>query len=105
MVMERMGHLVSACCTSLTFFAAMCPSSGSSLGIVVFFLEILDLEVSSPCTVPVSCLTRAIVAVEQTASVSKKVEIGRFDFITLSHKASRDLLHLGVELSTSTRLC
>ena len=65
MVMEPMGHLVKACCTLLAMFATMCPDTSSSLGIVVFLLEILDFEESSPCTVPVSCLTRAIVVAEQ----------------------------------------
>ena len=65
MVMEPTGHLVRACCTLLAMFAAMCPATSSSLDIVVFHLEILVLEASSPGTVPVSCLTRAIVAAEQ----------------------------------------
>ena len=65
MFMEATGHLVRACCTLLAMFAAMCPATSSSLGIVVFLLEILDFEVSSPCTVPVSCLTGAIVVAEQ----------------------------------------
>ena len=64
MVMETKGHLVRACCTLLAVFAAMCPVPSSSLGIVVFLLQILDFEVSSPCAVPVSCLIRAIVATE-----------------------------------------
>ena len=46
-------------------FAAVCPATSSSLGIVVFLLEILDFEVSSPCTVPVSCLTRAVIVAAQ----------------------------------------
>ena len=65
MLMEATGHLVRTCCSLLAMFAAMCPATSSSLGIVVFLLEILDCEVCSPCTVPVSCLTRAIVAAEQ----------------------------------------
>ena len=93
MVMEPMGHLVRAFCTLLAMFAAMCPATSSSLGIVVLLLEILDFEAISPCTVPVSRLTKAIVAAEEARLLAsaKQVEINRFDFITLSNKASRDL--------------
>ena len=65
MVMETAGHLGRACCTLLAMFAVMCPATSSSLCIVPFLLEILDFEVTSPCTVLVSCLTRAIVTAEQ----------------------------------------
>ena len=107
MMMEPMGHLVKACCTLLAMFAAMCLATSSSLGIVVLLLEILDFEAISPCTVPVSRLTKAIVAAEQARLLAsaKQVEINRFDFITLSNKASRDLctLELSYPLQTGFR--
>ena len=46
-------------------FAAICPETNFSLGIVVFTSEILKYKAKSPCTVPVSCLTTTIVTEEQ----------------------------------------
>ena len=45
-------------------------ATSSSLATVVVHFEILDLEVSSPLTKPVECLTTATVAAEQAVLVA-----------------------------------
>lgn len=56
--------------SSTVQFAAICPLTSSSLVIVLFCFEILDLEVSSPLTKPVECFTTATVPPEHAVLVA-----------------------------------
>ena len=64
MVVETMGHRLSALCRFLTVFAAICPLTTSSLAMDVFRFETLDVDVSRPLTTPASPSTTAMVTVE-----------------------------------------
>ena len=62
--MEVIGNRFNAATRFFTIFVAISPLTSSSLVIVVLYLEILDLEVSSSLTMLVECLTTVTVAAE-----------------------------------------
>ena len=64
MVVETMGHSLSALCRFVTMFAAICSLTNFILAMDVFHFETLDFDVSRPLTTPVSPLTTAMVTAE-----------------------------------------